>query len=74
MKSKEVRELTTNELRDLIRDESLNLTKLRLAHAVSPVDSPVKLRLKKRLVARLKTELTEREIRERNEKIENKKQ
>lgn len=62
MKSKEIREISTKELRDLIKDESFNLTRIRLAHSVSPVESPVKLRLKKRLVARLKTELREREI------------
>jgi large subunit ribosomal protein L29 len=59
---KEIRELSTRELKDLLNDEKDNLTRMRLAHAVSPVDSPVKLRYKKRLVAAIHTEIRAREL------------
>lgn len=59
---KEIKELTTRELKDLLQDEKNNLTRLRLAHAVSPVDSPAKLKHKKRLIAAIHTEIKSREM------------
>lgn len=59
---KEIKELTTRELKDLLQEEKENLTRLRLAHAVSPVDSPAKLKQKKRLIAAIQTEIRAREL------------
>jgi large subunit ribosomal protein L29 len=40
------------------------LAKLKLNHAVSPIESPVKITNNRKTVARLKTELRSREIAE----------
>lgn len=62
MKNKEVLELSTKELIERIGDVKTKLTKLRLNHAVSPLDNPQILKDVKRDIARLKTELRKREL------------
>lgn len=60
MKSKEIRELTIEELEEKLKVEETAYTKLLLAHAVTPLDKPSDITAKRRLVARLKTILQER--------------
>ena len=43
-KGTELKDLTVAELQDKLQDERSGLTKLRFAHTVSPVESPVQLR------------------------------
>ena len=62
MKYSDIKELTTKEIKELIRDEKLSFTKLRLMHSVNPLDNPHKLKDVKLKIARLKTELRSREI------------
>ena len=64
MKNSEIRELSTKELIEKIEDEKANLSRMKLNHAVSPLDNPNILGEAKRNVARLKTELKSREISE----------
>lgn len=61
MKIAEIRELTLDELKERLAVERKNLDDLRINHAVSPLDSPAKLRDSRRLVARLATVLRQRE-------------
>jgi large subunit ribosomal protein L29 len=69
MKNSEVRELSTKELRERIETERENLVRMRLNHAVSPLDNPIKLRDLKKDVARLMTELKKRELGESEQQI-----
>ncbi len=62
MKNSEVKELTDKELRERIESEKENLVRLRLNHAVSPLDNPIKIRDVKKDIARLMTELKNREL------------
>lgn len=62
MKASEVRELSTLELQEQIENNTKALTKMRLNHAVSPLDNTNKIGETKRDIARLKTELRAREI------------
>ncbi|MBO7495118.1 MAG: 50S ribosomal protein L29 [Salinivirgaceae bacterium] len=62
MKASEVRELSTLEIQEQIENNTKALTKMRLNHAVSPLDNPNKIGETKRDIARLKTELRAREI------------
>lgn len=62
MRNNEIRELTTKEIRDIIQEQKDQLMKMKLAHAVSPLDNPSKMKNTKRTVARLKTELRKREL------------
>lgn len=64
MKSSEIKELTTKELEERIDTESTLLTRLKLNHAVSPLDNPLKIKQSRKNIARLKTELRKRELNE----------
>ncbi|MBE0654007.1 MAG: 50S ribosomal protein L29 [Bacteroidales bacterium] len=69
MKNSEVRELSTKELRERIDTEKENLVRMRLNHAVSPLDNPIRLRDLKKDVARLMTELKKRELGQSEQKL-----
>ncbi len=60
MKSSEILELTDKELKERLENERDYLTKLRLNHAISPLDNPNKLVVSRRVVAKLLTELNRR--------------
>ena len=58
MKNSEIKSLSTNELQERIVSEKENLQKLKFAHAISPIENPMKIKEAKRLIARMNTELT----------------
>jgi large subunit ribosomal protein L29 len=62
MKMSEIKELSTPELNERIEVEKNTLVKLRLNHAVSPLDNPMKLKYARKDIARLLTELKTREL------------
>ena len=62
MKITEIKELTDKELVERLQLEKETLVRLKLNHAVSPLDNPNKLTDVKRNIARLKTVLREREL------------
>lgn len=62
MKTSEIKELTTKEVVEKIQVEKENLVRLRLNHAVSPLDNPMKIKVSKKNIARLKTILHQREL------------
>jgi large subunit ribosomal protein L29 len=57
MKNTEIRSLSASEIAERIVAEQENLSKLRFAHSISPIENPNRIRESKRLVARLKTAL-----------------
>jgi large subunit ribosomal protein L29 len=60
MKNSEIKELSTKELKERIETERELLTRLKLNHAVSPLDNPIKIRDSRKNVARMSTELVMR--------------
>jgi large subunit ribosomal protein L29 len=60
MKQSIVKDLTTDEIREKIREERAAYVKLKIAHSVSPVENPMKIRSARRVIARLVTELNKR--------------
>ena len=62
MKQKVILEMTNEELKERLEEEKKQLVKMKLAHAVSPLDNPHKMKEYKSTVARLLTELKRREI------------
>jgi large subunit ribosomal protein L29 len=60
MKNSEIREMSMKELRERLDSEKEILLRLRLNHAVSPLDNPMKIRYSRKDLARMKTELTKR--------------
>lgn len=57
MKNAEINKLGVEELAKLIVSEQENLDRLKLAHAISPIENPMRIRQTRRLIARLNTAL-----------------
>jgi large subunit ribosomal protein L29 len=64
MKAEVVRELSTPELKERLDEERIGLTKLKMNHAISPLDNPRKIGENRKTIARLLTELKKRELAE----------
>ena len=61
MKMSEIREFSTKELEERIEVEKNSLVRMRLNHAVSPLDNPMKLKFVRKDIARMMTELNKRQ-------------
>ncbi|MFI5124586.1 MAG: 50S ribosomal protein L29 [Chitinophagales bacterium] len=57
-----VKELSETDLTARIKEDELRLKKLKFAHAISPLESPVTIRLLRKDIARLKTALTKKHV------------
>lgn len=68
MKTSEIRELTTKEIKELVIEEKNMLLKLKLNHAVSPLENPLKITIARKHIARLNTELSKRTLTEKSVK------
>ncbi len=64
MKTSEIKELTNKEIVERLQVEKENLVRLKLNHAVSPLENPMVIKESKQSIARLKTILHERELNE----------
>ena len=64
MKQHVIRELSTPEVKERLVEEKQQLVKLKLNHAVSPIENPQKIKEQRKTVARLMTELRMRELKE----------
>ena len=55
-----LKDLSETDLLSRIREDEQRLKKLEFAHAISPLESPVNIRMLRKDIARLQTELTKR--------------
>jgi|TARA_B110000263_G_scaffold208177_1_gene189760 large subunit ribosomal protein L29 len=62
MKSNVLIEMPDNEINDLLLEEREKLEKMKMSHAVSPLENPHQIRYTKRTIARILTELRRRDI------------
>lgn len=62
MKTSEIKELTTSEIQERLDAEKEQLTRMKLNHSISPLDNPLQLRATRKTIARLATELRQREL------------
>jgi large subunit ribosomal protein L29 len=62
MKTSEIKELSTSDLLERIDTEKNMLVRMKLNHAITPLDNPKKLREAKLTIARLLTEMRKREL------------
>ena len=62
MKIKEVRELETKDLAERIETEVAELNQMKLNHAITPLENPSQIKAARRNIARMKTELRQREL------------
>lgn len=66
MKQEVVKELSTPDLIERLEEERKQLLRLKLNHAVSPLENPNKIKTYRRTIARLITELRKRKLAEIN--------
>lgn len=62
MEQQVIQELSTAELQERLEEEKKQLTRLKLNHAVSPLENPNKIKAYKKTIARMLTELRRREL------------
>lgn len=62
MKNSELQSLTTEELTQKLEAEKESLTKLKFAHAISPIENPMKIKETRKLIARIATVLRQKEL------------
>lgn len=62
MKASEIRQMTTKEVVERLEEDQAMLTRNRINHTISPLDNPIQLKQIRRNIARLKTELRQREL------------
>lgn len=62
MKQSEIKELSTEDLRESLDKLKKDYTDLKMAHVISPLENPIQLRALRRSVARIATELTKRDL------------
>ena len=62
MKIAEIREFSTQELRERVDAEVAAYAQKRINHSISPMENPSQLKQQRKLIARMKTELRQREL------------
>ena len=62
MKNSELRALSLDELNKKLIIEKENLDKLVFSHAVTPIENPMKIKVARKFVARIKTEIYHKSI------------
>ena len=61
MKNPEIKALKIEDLKERLATEQENYKKLKFAHAISPIENPMKIKDTRRLIARLQTELASKQ-------------
>ena len=62
MKSKELKELETKDLAEKLETEVARYNQMKLNHAITPMENPSQIKATRRDIARMKTELRQREL------------
>ena len=62
MKKEEIKELGTQELRERLEQMQKEYLQQRINHAGTPLDNPAKITADRKMIARVKTELRQREL------------
>ena len=58
MTSKEIKDLSQDQLKGQIAQERERLLRLKFAHAISPIENPLRIRASRKEIAKLLTELS----------------
>lgn len=62
MKKEEIKELSTADLKERLAQMEKDYLQMKINHSVSPLDNPSKITADRRMIARVKTELRQREL------------
>ena len=60
MKAQVLTDMPLNELHDLLVSEREKLVKMKMSHAVSPLENPLQIKFARKTIARVMTELSKR--------------
>ena len=60
MKAQVLTDMPENELRDLLISEREKLERMKMSHSVSPLENPLQIKFKRRMIARLLTGISKR--------------
>ena len=62
MKNGEIKELSTQDLKDRLEQAQKDYLQQKINHTISPIDNPAKITQDRKNIARMKTELRQREL------------
>ena len=62
MKTKEIKELETKDLAERMEAEVAKYNQMKLNHSITPLENPSQIKAVRRDIARMKTELHQREL------------
>ncbi|MDR3266546.1 MAG: 50S ribosomal protein L29 [Tannerella sp.] len=66
MKKAEVKNLSDKELQERVDADVTALTQMKINHSITPLDNPAKIKQLRRTIARVKTEIRQRELQTNN--------
>ena len=58
MKQSEIKELSTAELQEKLSEMKKSFSDLKFTHSISPLENPLQIRSSRRVIARIKTALS----------------
>ena len=61
MKKADIKNLSVEDIKVQLADAKANYSKMKLAHRISPVENPIQIRDLRKTIARLNTELTNKQ-------------
>lgn len=62
MKQEDIKNLSADDLQENLAEQAATLNRLKMNHAVSPLENPKQIKEVRKTVARLKTEVRKREL------------
>ena len=62
MKKEEIKEFSTQDLKERLEQARKDYLQQKINHAISPIDNPAKITHDRKMIARMKTELRQREL------------
>lgn len=61
MKNAEIKNLSTDDVQAKLAEAKAQLSKMKLAHKISPLENPIQIRDLRKTIARLNTQLTNKQ-------------
>jgi large subunit ribosomal protein L29 len=58
MKKADIKNLSAGDIQNKLAEVKADFNKMKLAHAISPIENPIQIRDMRKTIARLETELT----------------
>ena len=68
MKSQVLIDMPDNEINDLLISEKDKLVKMKMSHAVSPLENPMQIKYLRKSIARIMTEISRRNLKSKENK------